>query len=682
MTEVPLPAPPPPSKALCAFIDDWDRQRQAALFPVQQASGAPSPAASIQRPRVAAPFPFLCGAISAAQYQPPPQQQGTDCSNMMLETGIVSNEEMLLHRNESAFEVERPERVSRTIDHLKATGLWSLCKALPCPPATLKQLRRVHAPDHIDRVDQWGFAVSLGDSQAVTVSSDLYVAKETPMAARLAAGGVVSAALAVARGEVQNAFALVRPPGHHCTSSRPSGFCFFNNVAVAVRAAQDQLQQNGVVAPKILVVDWDVHHGEGTEQVFYDDPSVVVFSIHQHGSLPQHTLRRPKQSTAKRPRSPSASDEVPPITTDVDMDELAQLLDSDDSSKASTSSQEEDEAAVNEDLITTMHNASTPPPQQDEEEGSSSSSSSSGRGPSRLRRRPPPVVDFKALNEQLTDLKKDPFLAVLADNRLQDKEEGNPSGMDNDEGYATSTSDDRDSDESTTEDTTTTEEGVPRRRLRAGDTDGESDDEHLQVHQHGIFYPGTGHAHRVGGAEWADEDGDEGDGDSDTTDHKEETPSATNGSQSHHHPAAGRQINFPWPTTGFGDIEYWIAMEEIVVPVALEFQPDMIFISCGFDCADQDLLGSMRVTPTGFHLMTKLMTRLCPKVVVALEGGYNLKQVALGSEGVLRALLTASGARGLSQLVPSTSLHDRLRQTIDLVKSTQQPYWKCFQSQN
>ena len=100
--------------------------------------------------------------------------------------------------------------------------------------------------------------------------------------ALLAAGSTVAAAEAVVTGRVQNAYALVRPPGHHAGPAGSMGFCIFNNIAVAIRAMQHRHKVD-----RVAVVDWDVHHGNGTQDVFYDDPTVLAISLHQDGVFPQ-----------------------------------------------------------------------------------------------------------------------------------------------------------------------------------------------------------------------------------------------------------------------------------------------------------------------------------------------------------------------------------------------------------
>src|SRR5204863_6718953 len=97
-----------------------------------------------------------------------------------------------------------------------------------------------------------------------------------------AAGGACAAVDAVMQGEVDNAFVAVRPPGHHATRENAMGFCLFNNVAVAARRAQNQYKE----VERVVVVDWDVHHGNGTQGIFYDDPNVYFFSMHQYPWYP------------------------------------------------------------------------------------------------------------------------------------------------------------------------------------------------------------------------------------------------------------------------------------------------------------------------------------------------------------------------------------------------------------
>lgn len=564
-------------------------------------------------------------------------------------TAFVYHGDMLLHRYEANKEVERPERAERTFGHLSATGLLSLCRQYESRQATTRDLSRVHTERHIDTVDQWGFAVEISGEQALRVGGDLYACKDTSRAARLAAGGVMQAAMAVCRGEAQNAFALVRPPGHHCTSANASGFCFFNNVAVAVRAAQHELLQqrralHGEDAPRsakprILIVDWDVHHCDGTEEIFYDDPSVVVFSIHQYGSLPPHAVRRPH-----RP-SPLTTKEEPAeqiLQQDVTMEELEGLIDSNAATFGAETTGGAPVAAP--DVASATLEPPAPP---------AAGLPAEAHNSTRAARRRITAVDFKALNDELAaaDAVADDFFKNCG--FLQDMA---AEYENSDEEYASSDAGTRDS--CYDSDSCSQGHGDQQPNKFLGDTSGTSSTAE-EVDHDGLFYPGTGHMDRIGDVSGMDFD--------------------PRSAPHEHQPAAGRNVNFPWPTQGFGDAEYLMAMEEVLVPLAEEWKPEMIFVSCGFDCAEGDLLGSMRVTPSGFRLMTRLVLSLCQRVVVALEGGYNLTQVARGSEGVLRELLTASHKHDASfQLPPSAMLIDRVEHTVRAVKEMHAPYWKCF----
>ncbi len=192
----------------------------------------------------------------------------------MARVGIVYDEKYLEHS--TGAHSERKERLVAIMDYLKEKKILSNLRSLKPRPAPLDALRKVHSDDYINyaknRCAAGGGLLDAGDTVVSRQSYDF---------ARLAAGGVLTAADAVMEGEVKSAFCAVRPPGHHAEKNQAMGFCIFNNVAVAARYIQGKYS-----VKKILIVDWDVHHGNGTQNAFYDDDTVFYFSIHQYPYYP------------------------------------------------------------------------------------------------------------------------------------------------------------------------------------------------------------------------------------------------------------------------------------------------------------------------------------------------------------------------------------------------------------
>jgi acetoin utilization deacetylase AcuC-like enzyme len=153
---------------------------------------------------------------------------------------------------------------------LAASGLAAACERPTWEPASRARLEQIHEPGHIDRI---GALAARGGGH---IDSDTLVSHASFDVASLAAGAACDAARRVLAGEVKTALCVVRPPGHHALPERAMGFCLFSNVAIAVRVACDEL---GV--DRVLVVDWDVHHGNGTQDIFYADGRVGFLSIHR-----------------------------------------------------------------------------------------------------------------------------------------------------------------------------------------------------------------------------------------------------------------------------------------------------------------------------------------------------------------------------------------------------------------
>ncbi|EJD52489.1 hypothetical protein AURDEDRAFT_82103 [Auricularia subglabra TFB-10046 SS5] len=327
----------------------------------------------------------------------------------VVHSGYVYDPTMMQHkeiwRPDNNPNPEIPERILKIHDMLREGGILPRRMVqIHGRLATRSEVLLVHSEDLWDRVD----AIQHMDTDMIMNSItyydhlSLYVSEATTKCALLSCGGTIEAALAVATGRVRNAFAIVRPPGHHAEPEEHMGFCFFNNVAVATRVVQEETN-----CKRILILDWDVHHGNGTQRAFWDDPSVLYISLHRY--------------------------------------------------------------------------------------------------------------------------------------------------------------------------------------------DG------------GKFYPSGpfGSMEMVG----------EG-------------------------PGRGYCVNIPWPEAGMGDAEYLYAFQQLVMPIAYEFAPDMVMISAGFDAADGDPLGGCLVSPAGYAHMTHMLSGLAGgKLCVALEGGYETKVIADSALAVARVLV-------------------------------------------
>ncbi len=372
---------------------------------------------------------------------------------MTSETGIVFDSRFRAHA--APYEhPERPARLSAIESRLEREGLTARCRRVPAREATREELLAVHTEGHIDEI------AATADRTYTSLDPDTYASAASALAARLAAGGLVDLTLAVLRGELRNGLALVRPPGHHAEADRAMGFCLFNNVAVAARAAQSEVAaraaqsqiparaaQNQTRAgaagargasaelARILIVDWDVHHGNGSQNTFYDDPSVLYFSTHQWP-----------------------------------------------------------------------------------------------------------------------------------------------------------------------------------------------------------FYPGTGAISETGGPL-----------------------------------APGRTVNVGWPA-GRGDADHLAVFDELLLPVAREFNPDLVLVSCGFDAARGDLLGQQLLSPGGYAAMTsRLQTLAGGKLVLALEGGYALEAIAASAAACLQVLLGDS-AEEPDRGEPS----EAARRALAEAREVQRPFWAAL----
>jgi acetoin utilization deacetylase AcuC-like enzyme len=192
-----------------------------------------------------------------------------------MSTVLVTHPDCVLHEM-GAGHPESPQRLKSILAALEASGLGARLVKREAPEATREQLERVHEASHVDFVFE-----SAPPSGYAYLDPDTSMNARSLSAALHAAGAIVAATDAVMAGEAKRAFCAVRPPGHHATRDRPMGFCIFNNVAIGAAHA---IAAHGL--ERVAVLDFDVHHGNGTEDAFHEDPRVMLCSTFQHPYYP------------------------------------------------------------------------------------------------------------------------------------------------------------------------------------------------------------------------------------------------------------------------------------------------------------------------------------------------------------------------------------------------------------
>jgi acetoin utilization deacetylase AcuC-like enzyme len=177
-------------------------------------------------------------------------------------------------KHDTGEHVENAKRLEAIISYLEETGLKPQLTLIEPRPASVAELALVHQKEYISHIQEEARKGGGWLDLDTVMSADSYEV------ARYAAGGVIRAVAAVMAGEVGSAFALVRPPGHHATPRQAMGFCLFNNIAIAAKYALAEYVE------RILIIDFDVHHGNGTQEAFYDNPGVMYISTHQYPFYP------------------------------------------------------------------------------------------------------------------------------------------------------------------------------------------------------------------------------------------------------------------------------------------------------------------------------------------------------------------------------------------------------------
>jgi acetoin utilization deacetylase AcuC-like enzyme len=192
----------------------------------------------------------------------------------MAKTGIVQDERYMNHQM-GAYHPESPRRLEVIYAMLEDTDMQGNYTNVPVRRAEREELLWIHSPDYVERL------ASTEGKEYTYLDPDTQTSPGSYEAALLAAGGLCEAVSMVHSGKLDNAFALVRPPGHHAERAQAMGFCLFNNAAIAARYAQEHLKLS-----RIIVVDWDLHHGNGTQHSFEEDASILYFSTNQYPYYP------------------------------------------------------------------------------------------------------------------------------------------------------------------------------------------------------------------------------------------------------------------------------------------------------------------------------------------------------------------------------------------------------------
>jgi acetoin utilization deacetylase AcuC-like enzyme len=189
-------------------------------------------------------------------------------------TGIVEDKRYLLH-SAGFSHPESPERLAGIYEMLDNPSMAGKFTQIKPREATHKEIETIHSPSYVE------FIASTAGERSVFLDPDTATSPQTYEIAKLAVGGVCNAIDSVIEGKVDNAFAFVRPPGHHAEKDTAAGFCVFNNIAIGAMHAilKHHLK-------RVLIVDWDLHHGNGTQHSFYSDPRILYFSTHQYPYYP------------------------------------------------------------------------------------------------------------------------------------------------------------------------------------------------------------------------------------------------------------------------------------------------------------------------------------------------------------------------------------------------------------
>ena len=254
--------------------DKADSSSQAAAEEEERPK-RPSRVSAIQAMKAARRAEMEAGRKSSGAE--PPELEDNRAGRSRQPTALVYDDRMLRHRCLwDDGHIENPERLRSVWERCRELGLDQDCWRLDSRPAGDEELR-LHHSDRFVRVVRDSRTQAVGEIEKVCGSYDsVFMSAGTDTAARLAVGGAVDLTQVVLEGAAHNAMGLVRPPGHHAMEDELCGFCGFNNVVIAARRALD------FGLSRVLIVDFDLHHGQGTQYAFYDDPRVLYMSVHRY----------------------------------------------------------------------------------------------------------------------------------------------------------------------------------------------------------------------------------------------------------------------------------------------------------------------------------------------------------------------------------------------------------------
>ena len=188
---------------------------------------------------------------------------------------VIIYDDIYLKHDTGPDHPENSARIINTIEHLRSANCWQKLDIKKPRAATEAEVSAIHSTSQIEQIAE------IARSGGGYLDPDTYVSSDSYEAALNAAGAPLTAIDLIMDKKVDNAFCLVRPPGHHATPEKGMGFCLFNNVAIAAKYLQSRYSLD-----RIVIIDWDVHHGNGTQDSFYDDPSVMYFSMHRYPFYP------------------------------------------------------------------------------------------------------------------------------------------------------------------------------------------------------------------------------------------------------------------------------------------------------------------------------------------------------------------------------------------------------------